>query len=133
MRRPFSSTRVDCLPRLRSEAPEAPEAKELLPPMSDSVPDELVADSESSISRTLVAPVRVMSSRRRVCTGETPSASICFRRLPVTSTRCMSFEEAAGAGAAADWANTGETAAAQAAAIRVRWKTRRWVEYRAFM
>ena len=89
-RRPLSSSNVLCAPRLRRLAWDAPGENVPAPLTSLMVLTLLrlvVTVSVSSISRTLVAPVFLMSSRLITSTGEAPSTSICLMRLPVTSTR----------------------------------------------
>ena len=118
------------LPRLRSDAPEEPGENELSPPMSESVP-ELAADSESIISRTLVAPVLVMSSRRDGLDGRDTFG------VDLLQAAARDFDTLDGvdvtAGRGGRLREQGGAAATQAAASSVRRNTGAQVEYVAFM
>ncbi len=87
MRRPFSSTRVEAVPRPRSEMPEAPAAKPL-PKLVGTEPWLSTARVCSS-SETVLLPERSMSARFTVITDEAVSASARRMLLPVISTRAI--------------------------------------------
>jgi hypothetical protein len=89
---------------LRSDALEAPDAKELLPLMSDSEPTD-DDGSNSNSSRTDPAPLRRISSRLMICTGDEVSTSMRLMFDPVISTRCVGAVCADASGAEAISAN----------------------------
>ena len=86
-RRPFSSTRVEDVPRPRSEMPEAPEAKP--PPKVVGTEPWLSTARVCSNSATLDLPDFSISAAFRVCTGEAVSASARRMLEPVISTRAI--------------------------------------------
>ncbi len=103
MRRPLSSTRVEAVPRPRSEMPEAPEAKP--PPKVIGTEPELSTASVCSSSATVVLPERSMSARFTVCTEEAVSAWARRMFEPVISTRATGFGAASCAVAPCGTAN----------------------------
>ena len=86
-RRPLSSTRVEEVPRPRSEMPEAPEAKP--PPKVVGTEPWLSTARVCSSSATLDLPDFSISAAFRVCTGEAVSASARRMFEPVISTRAI--------------------------------------------